>query len=498
MPTETVSRIAAGEQTRADAAPPEPCVAVLLGASGDLTRRFLMPAFYHLACDRLLPDGFALIAVAPGLQSTDQYRTRMAEDIRKFTTRPVFDPQVCERLLARLHSLPGNFADAATYQRLAGLVAQVEARHQAGGNVLFHLAVHPALFGMISDNLGRAGFGKRAKGWTRLAIEGPFGHDLDSAVALNRELLAHWSEDQIYRMDPHPAGAVQDLLAFRFSDGAFEALWNKDHVDHIQFTVSETAGVEGRGNYYDRIGVLRDTVPNHLLPVLATLCLEPPAPYTPEAIRVEQSRLLNAVRLMRPDEVPRLAVRGQYGPGTRPDGMPSAGYREQPDVNPRSGTETFAALKLHIDTRRWDGVPVYLRSGKAMQQRGAAIIVQFKQVPGVDFRDTPAVERLDPTGLFFRIQPDRGDVRRTGYEALLHNVMTGDATLFSRTDLVEAAWRIAQPVLAAWADTAPEDFPNYPAGSWGPKAAFDLIEHDGRRWVKITKPATVGQGPARS
>jgi glucose-6-phosphate 1-dehydrogenase len=497
MPTETVSRTTAGGQPRADAAPPEPCVAVLLGASGDLTRRHLMPAFYHLACDRLLPDGFALIAVAPGLPSTDQYRTRMAEDIRKFTTRPVFDTQECERLLARLHSLPGNYADAATYQRLAGLVTQLEARYPTGGNVLFHLAAHPAMFGMISDNLGRAGFRKRAKGWTRLAVEGPFGHDLDSAVAMARELLAHWSEDQVYRMDPHPAGALQDLLDFRFSDGAFEALWNKDHVDHIQFTVSETAGVEGRGNYYDRIGVLRDTVPNHLLPVLATLCLEPPAPCTPEAIRDEQSKLLAAVRVMKADEVPQLAVRGQYGPGTRPDGRPSAGYREQPDVNPQSGTETFAALKLHIDNRRWDGVPVYLRSGKSMRQRGAAIIVQFKQAPGVLGRDTPAVERLDANQLLFRSQPNRGDVRRTGYEALLHSVMTGNASLFSRTDLVEAAWRIAQPVLAAWADTAPEDFPNYPIGSWGPRAAFELIEHDDRHWVEVTQPATVGQGPAR-
>jgi glucose-6-phosphate 1-dehydrogenase len=489
---------------------------VIFGASGDLTKRLLMPAVYNLACQGQLPKQFAIAGIALDNLSTDDFRARMTADIHQFSTRQTFEEGPWKDLVSRLYYTPGNFSDPAAYQRLADLVAKVEAEHRTGGNVLFYMAVPPAVFGMISENLGKAGFKKREQGWTRLVVEKPFGHDLASAIELNRVLLTYWSEDQIYRID-HYLGkeTVQNLLAFRFSNGIFEPLWNKNHVDHIQMSVTETVGVERRGKYYDHTGVLRDMVQNHMLQMLAYLCMEPPVSFQADAVRNEKAKLLEAVRIMKPDAVRQNAVRGQYGPGKKPDGTPAAGYRQEPDVDPQSRTETFSALKLFIDNWRWDGVPVYLRSGKNLWKRGTEIVVQFKKAPEVVFRDTPAVEHLESNQLLFHIQPDQGiefrfhakipgpamhlqkvnmrfDYREafeasrgTGYEVLLYNCMLGDATLFSRTDLVETAWRVAQPILDAWGSSTPPDFPNYPAGSWGPKAAFELIERDGRHWVEV-------------
>jgi glucose-6-phosphate 1-dehydrogenase len=516
MSVDTHAQRMTGDSSRPHAQPAEPCILVLFGASGDLTKRLLMPALYNLCADKLLPERFALIGIARDALSTETFRERMTADIPRYTTRQPFDPAVWERLAARLHYTPGDFDDPDAYQRLARLIRQLETEQQTGGNLLFYLATPPAVFGLISTNLDRAGFRNRPQGWTRLIVEKPFGHDLASAVALNRELLAHWAEDQIYRID-HYLGkeTVQNLLAFRFSNGIFEPLWNKNHVDHIQFTVAETVGVEGRGGYYDGTGVLRDMIQNHMFQMLAYLCMEPPASFRPESIRNEKAKLLEAVRTMKPDEVARNAVRGQYGPGTKSDGTPIAGYRQESQVHPQSRTETFAALRLFIDNWRWEGVPIYLRSGKALWKRGTEIVVQFNRAPEVIFRDTPGVERLESNKLLFHIQPDQGiefrfhaktpgpslylqkvnmrfdyqevfeASRGTGYEILLYNCMAGDSTLFSRTDLVETAWRIAQPILDVWATTPPEGFPNYPAGSWGPKAVFDLIERDKRRWVEI-------------
>jgi glucose-6-phosphate 1-dehydrogenase len=516
MADETKIHRTVGEQTPSEAAPADPCLVVIFGASGDLTKRLLMPAFYNLACEGLLPLHFAIAGIALDPMSTDQFRARMTADIRQFNTRPDFDAKVWEDFVGRLYYTPGNFSDPEAYKRLADLVGKLEADYQTGGNILFYMATPPPVFGLISTNLDKAGFKKRAKGWVRIVVEKPFGHDLASAIELNRTLLAHWSEDQIYRID-HYLGkeTVQNILAFRFSNEIFEPLWNKNHVDHIQFTVSETVGVEGRGKYFDRTGVLRDMIQNHMFQMLAYLCMEPPASFRADAIRNEKAKLLEAVRIMKPEEVPDNTVRGQYGPGTKPDGKTVPGYRQEPDVDPHSRTETFAAVKLHIDNWRWDGVPVYLRSGKALWKRGTEIIVQFKKAPEVIFRGTPAAERLDPNRLLFHIQPDQGIEFRfhaktpgpsmvlqkvnmrfdykevfeapggTGYEVLLYNIMIGDATLFSRTDLVETAWRVAQPILDSWGNTEPVDIPNYPAGTWGPKAAFDLIERDGRRWIEV-------------
>jgi glucose-6-phosphate 1-dehydrogenase len=514
-----------GEAPRGTVAPGAPCILVIFGGSGDLTKRLLMPALYNLACDGLLPRQFAIVGIALDELTTEEFRARMTAAIAKFTTRPAVDQHVWGELVARLHYTSGDFADLTTFQRLADRVAQLDAQFHADGNVLFYLAVPPAIFGLISTNLDRAGFQKRDRGWLRLVVEKPFGNDLASAIALNRTLLSHWSEEQIYRID-HYLGkeTVQNLLTFRFANGIFEPLWNKNHVDHIQFNVSETVGVEERGKYYDSVGVLRDMIQNHMFQMLSYLCMEPPASFRPDAVRNEKAKLLGAVRVLAADDVPRHAVRGQYGPGRKPDGSPAVSYRQENNVDPQSRTETFAALKLFIDNWRWEGVPIYLRSGKGLWKRGTEIVVQFKKAPEVIFRGTP-VAQLDANMLLFHMQPDQGiefrfhaktpgpmlhlqkvnmrfDYREafeasrgTGYEILLYNCMMGDAMLFSRTDLVETAWRVAQPILDAWGRVPPVDLPTYPAGSWGPQEAFRLIDGDQRHWVEVIHREVLNQVP---
>jgi glucose-6-phosphate 1-dehydrogenase len=504
------------EQPQSSEQSGDPCILVLFGASGDLTKRLLMPALYNLKCDQLLPERFAIVGIALDELSTDEFRNRIGATFHQFNTRGDVDPAAWDAFARCLYYTPGNFADPAAYERLAQVVSRLDAERQTNGNLLFYLATPPSVFGLISANLAKAGLKDRQRGWTRIIVEKPFGRDLASAANLNRELLAHWNEDQIYRID-HYLGkeTVQNLLAFRFANGIFEPLWNKNHIDHIQLTVSETVGVERRGGYYDKIGVLRDMIQNHMLQMLAYICMEPPNSFRGDAVRNEKAKLLEAVRVFQPEEVLKNTVRGQYGPGKKADGSPAPGYRQEPDVDPQSRTETFAALRLFIDNWRWEGVPVYLRSGKNLWKRGTEIVVQFKRAPDVIFRGTPAADRLDSNKLVFHVQPDQGielrfhakspgpslylqkvdmrfDYREafeasrgTGYEVLLYHCMIGDPTLFSRADLVESAWGIAQPILDAWANAAADDFPNYAAGSWGPKAAFDIIARDGRRWVEV-------------
>ncbi|MBN9518870.1 glucose-6-phosphate dehydrogenase [bacterium] len=515
--------------TPADDAPAVPrgdaCTFVLCGASGDLTRRLLVPALYNLACDDLLPENFAVVGFSKEEYTPDEFRDRLTTGIHEFTTRESVDEDVWRRFVARFDYMAGDFGDPEAYRKLTERIDAAAAAQQTGGNVLFYLATPPPLFGVIADQLAAAGL-HRGAGWRRLVVEKPFGRDSASAAELNRRLLANWGEDQIYRID-HYLGkeTVQNLLVFRFSNGIFEPLWNKGHVDHIQFTVSETVGVEQRGGYYDHAGVLRDMIENHMFQMLAYLCMEAPASFHADAIRNEKAKLLNAVRVYGPDEVARNAVRGQYGPGQKPDASPAAGYREEPGVDPNSRTETFAALRLFIDNWRWDGVPVYLRSGKRLWKRGTEIVVQFRTAPEVTFRDTPAAGTLEPNRLVFHIQPDQavglhvhakapgpvtylqkvdmrfdyGDAfraaRGTGYETLVHSCLRGDATLFSRADLVESAWRVAQPVLDAWKDAPMGADLSYPAGSWGPKAAFDLLARDGRHWVEVLNRTVLERVP---
>ncbi len=524
--TQTPPELCLGAGFGAETPSGDPCVMVIFGASGDLTKRLLMPAIYNLACDRLLPEQCAIIGIAMDDLTTDIFRERMTTDIQQFSTRKQFDPAVWDRLVKRLYYTPGKFDDAPAYDKLKGLIAKCNVDHKAEGNVLFYMATPPSVFGLVSKHLEQAGLTKHDSAWRRIVVEKPFGTDLPSALELNRDLLKFWTEGQIYRID-HYLGkeTVQNLLAFRFSNGIFEPLWNHKYIDHIQFTVAETVGVEGRGNYYERSGVLRDMVQNHMLQMLAYLTMEPPSSFRPDAIRNEKSKVLEAVRVMTPEDVRRDVVRGQYGPGRKPNGTPAAGYREEASVNPQSRTETFAAMRLYIDNWRWTGVPIYLRSGKSLWKRETEIMVQFKKAPEVIFRGTPAVNHMEANQLVFHIQPDQGiefrfqaktpgplmqlqkvnmrfnyteafeASRGTGYEVMLYHAMIGDTTLFSRTDLVEAAWRIAQPLLDHWQSEFPTEFPNYPAGSWGPKAAFDLIERDGREWMEIINRDVLGKVP---
>jgi glucose-6-phosphate 1-dehydrogenase len=494
--------------------PSEPCVMLIFGASGDLTKRLLVPALYNLACDGLLSDRFALLGAAMDPLTTESFRARLGDDIKKFHTRHAFDQAAWDDLVGRFHYIPAGFDDLGAYQALKAEVARLDAKYQAGGNVLFYFATAPRFFGLICEQLHKAGF-KDGPGWKRIIVEKPFGTDLASALQLNRDVLTHWHENQIYRVD-HYLGkeTVQNLLAFRFSNGMFEPLWNKHFIDNIQFNVAEAVDVEGRGGYYDSSGVLRDMMQNHMFQMLAYLCMEVPGSFDSHAIRNEKAKLLEAVRVYTPAEVERYVVRGQYGPQLGDKGeVLKPGYRQEKDVAPQSKTETFAAARFHIDNWRWEGVPIYLRSGKALWKRGTEIIVEFKRAPLVLFRNTP-VQSLGANRLIFHIQPYQGievqfhakipgpglrlqpvnmrfgygeafkASRYTGYEVMIYSCSHGDATLFSRGDLVEAAWRVAQPVLDYWKAT-PVDFPNYARGSWGPTVASDLIERDGRRWFEL-------------
>ncbi|HEX3344774.1 MAG TPA: glucose-6-phosphate dehydrogenase, partial [Polyangiaceae bacterium] len=504
--------------------PTQPFVMLVFGASGDLTKRLLVPALYNLACDGLLSEKFALLGTAMDPLSTESFRERMSTDIKKFHTRPEFDPKEWEKLVDRFRYVPGGFSDPSLFQTLKTEVAKLDAQYGCGGNVLFYFATAPRFFGVLCNALHEAGF-KEGPGWKRIIVEKPFGVNLESARQLNREVLAHWDESQIYRVD-HYLGkeTVQNLLAFRFSNGMFEPLWNKNYIDNIQFNVAEAVDVEGRGGYYDSSGVLRDMMQNHMFQMLSYLCMEVPGSFEPDSIRNEKAKLLQSVRVYDQDEVARYVVRGQYGPSLDDGGnVVKPGYRGEHDVAPDSKTETYAAARLHIDNWRWEGVPVYLRSGKALWKRGTEIVVEFKKAPEVIFRGTSVVH-LGPNRLVFHIQPYQGieiqfqakvpgprlqlqpvhmrfaygdafkASRYTGYEVMLYACSHGDATLFSRGDVVEAAWRVAQPLLDYWTAT-PADFPDYARGSWGPKAAADLIKRDGRRWHEVVTEEVLKKVP---
>jgi glucose-6-phosphate 1-dehydrogenase len=488
---------------------------IIFGASGDLTKRLLVPALYNLACDGLLSENFAMLGYARSELSNEAFREQMTADIKKFHTRQEFDQEAWDKLVSRFYYMAGGYDNPAYFQKLKAQVSELDSKHNTQGNVLFYCALSPKIFGTVCDNLYEAGF-REGPGWRRLILEKPFGTDLQSARKLNEEVLAHWNENQIYRID-HYLGkeTVQNLLAFRFSNGIFEPLWNKNYIDNIQFNVSEEVDVGSRGGYYDSSGVLRDMMQNHMFQMLAYLCMEQPGSFEPDAIRNEKAKLLQAVRAYTPEEVERYVVRGQYGPLLdENDKVLKPGYRQEKDVPAESKTETYAAARFHIDNWRWEGTPVYLRSGKALWKRGTEIVVQFKKAPEALFRGTP-VPQLHPNRLIFHVQPYQGielqfqakipgptlqlqpvnmrfsyaeafkASRYTGYEVMIYSCSHGDATLFSRGDLVEAAWRAAQPLLDYWAATPAANFPNYERGSWGPKEASDLIEKDGRRWFEV-------------
>ena len=510
--------------TLPDLEQPDPCVIVLFGAGGDLTKRLVVPALYNLSRTSKLPENFALIGVdlAPG--DTATWHKNLRDMLQSFVGRATaelsigeIDEKAWDWLASRMTYMQGDLTKPDLYAEIETALADAEKQHGTEGNAIFYLAIADRFFGTVVEHLGQAGLANQSedgdgtrKFWRRVVIEKPFGHDLASAKALNAQIRRVLNEDQIFRID-HFLGkeAVQSIMAFRFANGLFEPIWNRDRIDHVQITAAETVGVELRGKFYEVTGALRDMVPNHLFTLLSMVAIEPPVGFDANAIRDKKAELYRAIKAIEP----RNAVRGQYGPGTV-TGKPVNAYRAEPNVGPDSNMETYVALELSIDNWRWAGVPFFLRTGKHMSTRETEIAIRFKPAPYAAFQNTP-VGSLPPNWLVLRIAPDEGislqfevkqrgadmelaavkmDFRyddyfpkmsNVGYETLIHDVMSGDQTLFMRADMVEESWRIVEPVLDFWSkDKA--DFPNYQSGADGPEAADRLIGRDGeRQWRKV-------------
>ncbi|HTJ58192.1 MAG TPA: glucose-6-phosphate dehydrogenase [Devosiaceae bacterium] len=503
---------------------PDPCAMVIFGAGGDLTRRLVVPALYNLSRTGKLPDNFALIGVDMAEGTTESWRENLRAMLQGFVHSQSaelaigeIDEKAWEWLASRMIYVRGDLTSPDLYAMLETTLHDMEARQHTHGNAIFYLAVADRFFGPVIDHLGKSGLVEQPEDqsgkpryWRRVVIEKPFGHDLASAMVLNRQILRVLGEDQIYRID-HFLGkeAVQSIMAFRFANGLFEPIWNRDRIDHVQITAAETVGVERRGKFYEMTGALRDMVPNHLFTLLSMVAIEPPVGFDAEAIRNKKAELYRAIREISPER----AVRGQYSAGEVLD-IPAVAYRQEPNVAPDSNMETYVALELYIDNWRWAGVPFYLRTGKHLSRRETEIAIRFKPAPYAAFENT-RVETLPPNWLVLRIAPDEGislqfEVKRrggtemelapvrmdfryddyfpksanVGYETLIYDIMTGDQTLFMRADMVEESWRIVEPVLKAWReqDASP---PGYQSGSDGPREADDLIGRGSQRYWRM-------------
>ncbi len=486
-----------------------PCVFVLFGASGDLTKRKLAPSLFNLAKAKLLPDDFALVGVSVDDLSVDAFRDQLSEFL------PAGEEECKNWLRQRLFYERGDFGDANTFSRLSEQLAKVDVEWRTQGNYLFYLATAPKFFAPIVQQLGRAGLSHEENGqWRRVVIEKPFGNDLESAKTLNRDIRKVLQERQIFRID-HYLGkeTVQNIMVFRFDNAIFEPIWNRRYIDHVQITNAETVGVERRGSYFDTAGTLRDMVPNHVMQLLSLTAMESPVSFHADAVRDEQAKLLHSIVPLNSEDVLQRSVRGQYGEGMIGDEH-VPGYRTEPGVAPESRTETFVALKLNIDNWRWAGVPFYLRTGKRLAQRDTEIAIQFRKTPFQLFRKSPD-HTAHPNTLVIQIQPAEGIALSfgakvpgpllrvgtvdmsfeyskyfgadayTGYEVLLYDCMIGDATLFQRADMVEAGWTVVDPMLDVWRALPPRKFPNYASGTSGPAESDQLLANDGRQWRRI-------------
>ena len=497
------------DQLRFERQVPE-CAVVIFGANGDLTKRKLLPALYRLAYDRRLSAGFAIIGISRTPLSDDQFRDNMKTAVQKFSEDTDFDPTVWQSFAQGLFYIAGDVADQDLYHRLAQKVEEIETERHTGGNLMFYLSTQPSQYAEIALGLGAAGLGK-GSGWRRLVVEKPFGHDLASARLLSDQLHQVFNESDVYRID-HYLGkeTVQNILAFRFGNGIFEPLWNRRYINHVQITGAESIGVEDRGGYYEEAGALDDMIQNHLLQVMATIAMEPSASFEARSVRDERSKLLRSIRPMTPDEVRHNSVPGQYGPA-RIGGADVPGYRQENKVSPSSQQNTYAAVTFFIDNWRWAGVPFYVRTGKRLPKRVTEIAIQFNSAPlhlfhqdgassganllivriqpeeGISLRFLSKLPgagmTLRPVSMDFNYGSSFGERSPSAYETLLLDAIIGDATLYTRQDMVEASWSVVEPIQNVWRQTR-HVFPNYPAGTWGPEAADEMLARRGHVWRK--------------
>jgi len=492
--------------------PSDPCAIIMFGASGDLARRKLMPALYDLAFHSCLAPSFRLVGFARTKMSDDDFRKSAGEFLPKGQEEGSDDAKKSE-FLKNLQYFSGNYDDAEAFENLAKRLEELDKEGGLGGNRLFYLATPPEVYTHVIQQLKKANLTKSKgdKSWTRIIIEKPFGRDLASAKELNSKVLEAFDESQVYRID-HYLGkeTVQNMLVFRFGNGIFEPLWNRNYIDSVQITAAESLGVERRAAFYETAGAMRDMIQSHVLQLTSLVAMEAPARFDATSVRNEKIKVLQSMRPFTTESVWKDVVRGQYGPG-QIDGKPVVGYRQEPGVKPDSSTDTFAALKLHVDNWRWSGVPFYLRSGKRLGHPHTEVAILFKRAPHMVFRGentetnslvlniqpeegislsfgakTPGPQmRIAPVEMDFEYKNTFGSSTRPAYATLINDCIRGDATLFDRADSVEAAWALVDPILKTWETASAPPFPNYPAGSDGPRAADDLTGSDGRHWRSL-------------